>query len=530
MSGKEKEKPHIGPWQLGRILGEGVSSQVRLANHAVTGQMAAIKIMSKKSAAIKQREQIATLGQTAWDSSSTGARQIPGGIEREAVIMKVIAHPNIVSLYDVWESHGELYLVLEYMQGGELFDYVSNNGPLPEEEAVRLFRQIIAGIGYCHQLNIYHRDLKLENILLDACRNVKLADFGLAAPQPTGHRFNTLCGSPNYVPPELIHERKYRGDKADIWSCGVILYALLTGYLPFNGGDTLSTLLLVKKGDYTIPPQLSDESADLIQRILQKRPEDRISMHHMGSHPLLKKYEKLHPAMSSYYVGPPPPLSQDCGPPISEQQAIDVDLLRNLQILWHDMESELTYCALDGSRQCWLRLLSYSITRALTSYTYANQLNLRPNHERLFYCALMKFRDEHSRQSPAQPTVACGARATIKTCIEVATVCDPNIIWKDEIEKVSHELRQTCEDAFNKGPLSTGYTTTTYTDTGAPATLASVVTPTAKASSSWVSRLGRRTGALAMRIGGILTEKRVETGDSGGRQTDLFQQADPSAA
>jgi hypothetical protein len=144
----------------------------------------------------------------------------------------------------------------------------------------------------------------------------------------------------------------------------------------------------------------------------------------------------------------------------------------------------------------------------------------------MFYCTLMKFRDEqpedyrqhNSRQSPAQPTEPCGVRATIKSCIEVATVCDPNIIWKDEIRKVSHELRQTCEDAFNKGPLWTGYTTTIYTDTGTPATLVPVVTPTAKASSSWLGRLGMRTGALAMRIGGILTLRRVENGDSGRRQ------------
>jgi serine/threonine protein kinase len=108
------------------------------------------------------------------------------------------------------------------MQGGELFDYVSNNGPLPEEEAVRFFRQIIAGLGYCHQFNISHRDLKLENILLDACRSVKLADFGLAALQPAGRWFTTAYGSPNYAAPELIHQRKYRGDKADIWSCGII--------------------------------------------------------------------------------------------------------------------------------------------------------------------------------------------------------------------------------------------------------------------------------------------------------------------
>jgi hypothetical protein len=125
---------------------------------------------------------------------------------------------------------------------------------------------------------------------------------------------------------------------------------------------------------------------------------------------------------------------------------------------------------------------------------------------------------QHSRQSSAQPTVACGARATIKSCIEVTTVYDPNIIWKDDIRKVSHELRQICEDAFNKGPLSTGYTTTTYTDTETPATLASVVTPTEKASRSWLRQFGGRTEALPMRIGTTLTLKKVETGDSGGRQ------------
>jgi serine/threonine protein kinase len=113
MSGKEKGKPHIGPWQLGRILGEGVSSQVRLATHAITGETATIKIVSKKSAAMKQSGQIATLDQTAWGSSSTEARQVSCGIEREAVIMKVIAHPNIISLYDVWETHDELRVSME---------------------------------------------------------------------------------------------------------------------------------------------------------------------------------------------------------------------------------------------------------------------------------------------------------------------------------------------------------------------------------------------------------------------------------
>ncbi|KAF4766442.1 hypothetical protein HAV15_010539 [Penicillium sp. str.  len=378
LSTKGKRKTHVGPWQLGRTLGKGATGRVRLAKHAVTGHTAAIKIVSKKSAAMVQSESIAAMDRNMGNFPTNSAtRQMPCGIEREVVIMKLIEHPNVISLYDVWENRGELYLVLEHVEGGELFDYVSNNGPLPEEEAVRLFRQIIAALGYCHRFNICHRDLKPENILLDANHNVKLADFGMAALQPAGHWLNTSCGSPHYAAPEIIYGRKYRGDRADMWSCGIILYALLTGYLPFDGGDLGSTLRLVKKGDYMIPPELSDEAADLIQRILQKRPEDRISMQNIWLHPLLTKYEKLHNAMVDHYVGPPPALSvKDCGQTLSCQQDIDLDILRNLQTLWHDVKAE----------DLIQRLLC-----------------IEPTHERMFYNALAKFRDEQLENYQGQP-------------------------------------------------------------------------------------------------------------------------------
>ncbi|CAG8890416.1 unnamed protein product [Penicillium egyptiacum] len=378
LSTKGKRKTHVGPWQLGRTLGKGATGRVRLAKHAVTGHTAAIKIVSKKSAAMVQSESIAAMDRNMGNFPTNPAtRQMPCGIEREVVIMKLIEHPNVISLYDVWENRGELYLVLEHVEGGELFDYVSNNGPLPEEEAVRLFRQIIAALGYCHRFNICHRDLKPENILLDSNHNVKLADFGMAALQPAGHWLNTSCGSPHYAAPEIIYGRKYRGDRADMWSCGIILYALLTGYLPFDGGDLGSTLRLVKKGDYIIPPELSDEAADLIQRILQKRPEDRISMQSIWLHPLLTKYEKLHNAMVDHYVGPPPALSvNDCGPTLSSQQDIDLDILRNLQTLWHDVKAE----------DLIQRLLC-----------------IEPTHERMFYNALAKFRDEQLENYQGQP-------------------------------------------------------------------------------------------------------------------------------
>ncbi|KAJ5945997.1 hypothetical protein N7454_002836 [Penicillium verhagenii] len=378
LSGKGKRKTHVGPWQLGRTLGKGATGRVRLAKHAVTGQTAAIKIVSKKSAAMVQSESIAAMDRNSSNfTGHSGARQLPCGIEREVVIMKLIEHSNVISLYDVWENRGELYLVLEYVEGGELFDYVSQNGPLPEEEAVRLFRQIIAGLGYCHRFNICHRDLKPENILLDGNHNVKLADFGMAALQPAGHWLNTSCGSPHYAAPEIIYGRKYRGDRADMWSCGIILYALLTGYLPFDGGDLPNTLRLVKKGDYMIPPELSDEAANLITRILQKRPEDRITMPEIWAHPLLTKYEKLHNAMADYYIGPPPPLSiKDCGDPVSSRHDIDMDILRNLQTLWHDVKPEGLI----------MRVMS-----------------LEPTHERMFYNSLVKFRDEQLENYQGQP-------------------------------------------------------------------------------------------------------------------------------
>lgn len=227
------------------------------------------------------------------------------------------------------------------MEGGELFEYISEHGPLPEIEAVRLFRQIISAVSYCHRFNICHRDLKPENILLDGSFNVKLADFGMAALQPEGHMLNTSCGSPHYASPEIIYGKPYRGDKADIWSCGIILYALLCGFLPFDGGDLRNTLKLVKKGEYMLPPWMSEEAIDLVQSILQKDPENRITLTDMWEHPLLKKYEN-HPLLKSgLAIGLAPPLPLRMYSKVAnKRQDINVEILRNLQTLWHAVDSE----------------------------------------------------------------------------------------------------------------------------------------------------------------------------------------------
>lgn len=377
---KAKRKTHVGPWRLGKTLGKGATGRVRLAQHRDSGQTAAVKIVSKKSAALVQSASMARMDHDDTAAMiATGPRTMPFGIEREVVIMKLIEHPNIINLYDIWENRGELYLVLEYVSGGELFDYVSSNGALPEEEAVRLFRQIIAGLSYCHRFNICHRDLKPENILLDDKRNIKLADFGMAALQPDGTWLNTSCGSPHYAAPEIIHGNQYRGDMADIWSTGIILFAMLNGFLPFDGGTLQNTLRLVKKGEYYLPPSLSPEASDLIQRILQKRPERRITMDDIWTHPLLTKYEKYHASLvaPAPLVGAAPPLSVEVrAKRVTRRSDIDLDILRNLSTLWHGEKPE-------------------ELVRRL--------MNDEPNHEKLFYWALVKFRDDQLENYPGDP-------------------------------------------------------------------------------------------------------------------------------
>lgn len=377
---KAKRKTHIGPWQLGRTLGKGATGRVRLAKHALSGQTAAIKIVSKKSAAMVQSASMAQMdNDTSLSSNFVGNRTMPFGIEREIVIMKLINHPNITSLYDIWENRGELYLVLEHIEGGELFDYVLRNGALPEGEATRLFRQLIAGLAYCHRFNICHRDLKPENLLLDRDHNLKIADFGMAALQPTGKNLTTSCGSPHYAAPEIIASKAYNGSQADVWSVGIILYAMLNGFLPFDGADLHSTLKLVRRGKYYLSPSLTPEATDLVQRILQLNPEDRMTINEMWTHPLLKKYENLHRSLApeGKFAGPPPPLSAaDCGTHRLKTSEIDRELLRNLQILWHGLEEQ-------------------EVIKRLTSH--------EPNHEQLFYQALLKFRDEQLENFTGDP-------------------------------------------------------------------------------------------------------------------------------
>ncbi|KAI9187702.1 serine/threonine-protein kinase gin4 [Blastocladiella emersonii ATCC 22665] len=257
----------IGPYIMTKTLGMGSTGRVKLGVHHRTNQKVAVKIIPKQA------------------MSNGQAQNLARKIEREIVIMKLVQHPNVMQLYDVYETDDELYLVLEHVEGGELFDYLVKRGRLDEREACTFFQQIIFGLDYCHKHQICHRDLKPENLLLDSQRRIKIADFGMASIQQSGKMLETSCGSPHYASPEIIKGIKYDGALSDIWSCGVILYALLSGNLPFDDENIRRLLSKVKTGKFYMPPHISPDAQDLIARMLHVEPDQRLRMADVVAHP-----------------------------------------------------------------------------------------------------------------------------------------------------------------------------------------------------------------------------------------------------
>ncbi|XP_042060419.1 CBL-interacting serine/threonine-protein kinase 24-like isoform X2 [Salvia splendens] len=210
-------KRKVGKYELGRTIGEGTFAKVKFAHNTETGDNVAIKILAK---------------------TTILKHKMVDQIKREISIMKIVRHPCIVRLHEVLASQSKIYIVLEFVTGGELFDKIVHHGRLSENESRRYFQQLIDVVSHCHSKGVYHRDLKPENLLLDSQGKLKVSDFGLSAlPQKGVDILHTTCGTPNYVAPEVLSNRGYDGAAADIWSCGVILYVLMAGYLPFEEID-----------------------------------------------------------------------------------------------------------------------------------------------------------------------------------------------------------------------------------------------------------------------------------------------------
>lgn len=255
---------YLPNYRIGKTLGIGSFGKVKVAEHVLTGHKVAIKILNrKKIKAIDMEEKV----------------------RREIKILRLFMHPHIIRLYEILETPHDIFLVMEYVKSGELFDYIVEKGRLGENEARHFFQQIISGVEYCHRNMVVHRDLKPENLLLDSRNNVKIADFGLSNVMRDGHFLKTSCGSPNYAAPEVISGKLYSGPEVDVWSCGVILYALLCGSLPFDDESIPNLFKKIKGGIYTLPSHLSPGARDLISRMLFVDPIKRITMAEIRQHP-----------------------------------------------------------------------------------------------------------------------------------------------------------------------------------------------------------------------------------------------------
>ncbi|XP_061727722.1 uncharacterized protein LOC133532878 [Cydia pomonella] len=265
----------VGNYNLEKTIGTGNFAVVKLATHVITKCKVAIKIIDKS------RLDEDNLKKTF----------------REIAIMKRLRHPHIVRLYQVMESTHTIYLVTEYAPNGEIFDHLVSKGRMPEPQAARLFSQMVSAVGYCHARGVVHRDLKAENLLLDTHMNIKLADFGFSNEYVRGAALATWCGSPPYAAPELFEGRRYDGPKADIWSLGVVLYVLVCGALPFDGGTLHELRAGVLAGKFRIPYFMSQECEQLIRHMLVVEPDKRLSLRGVAKHRWL----------SSHHAGPGPP-------------------------------------------------------------------------------------------------------------------------------------------------------------------------------------------------------------------------------
>ncbi|CAN6251665.1 unnamed protein product [Urochloa humidicola] len=264
----------MGRYELGKLLGKGSFAKVYRARNVDTDEEAAIKIMDKdhlaRSGAVQQQ------------------------VMREIEIMRRVRHPNVVWIHEVMATKRSIFVVMEFVDGGSLDSYLTLRAAgrgLAEPSARRVFHQLVSALDYCHSLGVYHRDVKPDNILVDSAGNIKVADFGLSALADAARReapLHTVCGTPMFIAPEVFLRRGYDGAKADVWACGVVLFALAAGRLPFNQRDT-GLYHLIRRCDYHCPPWFSDGLIRLIRRLLCPDPARRITMAQIKKNSWFKK-------------------------------------------------------------------------------------------------------------------------------------------------------------------------------------------------------------------------------------------------
>nr|XP_043635453.1 CBL-interacting serine/threonine-protein kinase 25-like [Erigeron canadensis] len=244
---------------MGRLLGQGTFAKVYYARDLATLKSVAVKVIK-----IEQVKKKGLMEQ----------------ITHEIAAMRLVRHPNVVQLKEVMATKTKIFLIMEYVKGGELFAKVVK-GRLKEDFARKYFQQLISAVDYCHSRGVSHRDLKPENLLLDENEDLKVSDFGLSAlPEQLWNdgKLHTQCGTPAYVAPEVLRQKGYDGAKADIWSCGVILYVLLAGYLPFREENVMHMYGKIFKAEYEFPRWISTDARRLITKLLVVNQSRRLTI------------------------------------------------------------------------------------------------------------------------------------------------------------------------------------------------------------------------------------------------------------
>ncbi|KAJ3200222.1 hypothetical protein HDU67_002232, partial [Dinochytrium kinnereticum] len=297
----------LSDYRLDRTIGEGCFSKVKLAMHIPTQQKVAMKCIDKSAV-----------------EKAVGSAE---RILREILVLTHLYHENITRLLEVVETANYIYLALEYESGGELFDYILAHDKVPEDMARKFFRQMISAIQYCHANGIAHRDLKPENILLDANSNVKLIDFGFSNVMRNDKGLETFCGSAAYAAPEMISRKQYKGNEADIWSLGVILFVMLCGHLPFDDRSNAKMFTAIVMGRYTFPENFPEGAKDLVSKILKTKPAERATLEIIRDHPWINNNGEL-PTLSFFSLPPEGERSSKGDPQSLEDEDIMQEILR----------------------------------------------------------------------------------------------------------------------------------------------------------------------------------------------------------
>ncbi|EGR31880.1 protein kinase domain protein [Ichthyophthirius multifiliis] len=271
---QNKNQQQVGNFIIGKTIGKGTFGKVKLGIHKITNEKVAVKILDKNKII-----------------DNTDKKRL----QREIQILRKIRHPNIIQLYEIIESQKQMFLFMEYAPNGELFDFI-----ITRKKASKLLQQIINGIEYIAKIGVVHRDLKPENLLLDQNYNIKIIDFGLSNLYKENEKLKTACGSPCYAAPEMVAGQAYDGLQTDIWSCGIILFTMLCGYLPFEDSNTCQLYKKIMYSELQLPSFLSSNAKSILNHILTKDPEQRITIQQIRQHQFCE--EKV-PIFQGFIIG-----------------------------------------------------------------------------------------------------------------------------------------------------------------------------------------------------------------------------------